>query len=128
MSSEYYNKSNILYQDDWNLRQIFSIPENGYPELLEGTNLCGPTLRQTHLISSCWLTGCSHIWRRNLGSRCRVEISNDSTTYDSFHDILERRCSGAKVWELDVEEDILEFESAFFFLKNASIIFGLPIL
>jgi hypothetical protein len=29
---------------------------------------------------------------------------------------------------LDVEEDILELESAYFFLKNASILFGLPMM
>jgi hypothetical protein len=33
-------------------------------------------------------------------------------------------CSRAKVWELDADEDILEFESSFF-LKKASIVFDL---
>jgi hypothetical protein len=47
---------------------------------------------------------------------------------DSILGILEGCCSysysclRAKVWELDAEEDILEFESSFF-LKKTSIVF-----
>jgi hypothetical protein len=49
---------------------------------------------------------------------------------DSILGILEWCCScsffclRAKVWELDAEKDILEFESSFF-LKKASIVFYL---
>jgi hypothetical protein len=48
--------------------------------------------------------------------------------WDSFFSILEARCSGVEAWWLDVEEDILELESASFFLKSASILFGLPMM
>ena len=47
---------------------------------------------------------------------------------DSILGILEGHCSRAKVWGLDVEEDIIEFESTYFSLKNASIVFDLPIM
>jgi hypothetical protein len=47
-------------------------------------------------------------------------------TTDSIFGILEGccSCSRAEIWELDAEENILEFESSFF-LKNTSIVFDL---
>jgi hypothetical protein len=46
--------------------------------------------------------------------------------WDSIFSILEARCSGVEAWGLDVEEDILELESASFFLKSASILLACP--